>query len=49
MAQDTPPRKASSDTVAPNENKMPKYEYQKNDNRSFTVGYRAPNLSEDSA
>jgi hypothetical protein len=46
MALDIQPKKASSDTVAPNESKMPKYEYQKNDHRSFSVGYRAPGAQE---
>ena len=28
--------------VTPHETHMPKYEYQKTDSRSFTVGYRVP-------
>ncbi len=42
MVRDTPSRKASSDMPEPDQPKMPTYEYQRDDNRSFTVGYEAP-------
>ena len=42
MVRDTPSRKASSDMPEPDQPKMPKYEYQPDDTRSFSVGFGVP-------
>jgi hypothetical protein len=42
MAQDTPSRKANQDMPNPDQPKLPKYEYQIDDTRSFSVGYGMP-------
>ena len=39
MANDTPLKKESPVMARPDEPKMPKYEYQQNDTRSFSVGF----------
>lgn len=40
MASDTPLKEESRDMANPDQPKMPKYEYQANDTRSFSVGFR---------
>lgn len=42
MASGTPLKEESPDMANPDQPKMPKYEYQTNDNRSFSVGFRTP-------
>ena len=42
MAQDTPSRKVRQDMPNPDEPKLPKYEYQADDTRSFSVSYGSP-------
>jgi hypothetical protein len=49
MARDIQPKKASPATASPNEDKGPKYEYQKNDGRSFSVHYREPGADDRSS
>lgn len=40
MAKDTQLRRENRDMANPDQPKMPKYEYQANDTRSFSVGFR---------
>jgi hypothetical protein len=39
MASDTPLKKENPGMANPDQPKMPKYEYQPNDSRSFSVGF----------
>jgi hypothetical protein len=40
MASDTPLKEASPGMANPDQPKMPRYEYQANDSRSFSVGFK---------
>jgi hypothetical protein len=42
MAHDIPSKKESPVTARADQPKMPKYDYQPNDSRTFSVGYEAP-------
>ncbi len=42
MVANTPLKKAKQDMPEPDQPKMPEYEYQKDDSRSFSVGYGEP-------
>ncbi len=42
MVAHTPLKKANHDMPEPDQPKMPEYEYQRDDSRSFSVGYGEP-------